>query len=193
MRWDRSLKDNTMELFKGRPADLTGRQEREIRVYDFLDSLGIEYYRTDHFDEPATDMEACEKIDGILGALICKNLFLCNRQQTDFYLLTMPGNKPFKTKELSHQINSARLSFGNEEKMLEYLDLTPGSVSLMGLMNDHENKVRLLVDEDLLNEEWFACHPCANTSSMKLKTCDAFGKYLEAVHHEMTVVKLVGE
>ena len=182
-----------MELFKGRPLSTEGRQEREIRVYDLLDSLGIEYYRTDHADEPATNMEACEKVDKVLGALICKNLFLCNRQQTKFYLLTMPGDKPFKTKELSHQINSARLSFGSEEKMVEFLDIHPGSVSLMGLMNDHDNNVQLLVDEDLLNEEWFACHPCVNTSSLKLKTKDAFGKYLEAVHHEMTVVKLTGE
>lgn len=98
-----------MELYKGRPEDTQGRLDKEIRVYDLLDSLGIEYERTDH--ERTDTMEACNEIDAILQVTICKNLFLCNRQKTNFYLLMMPGDKPFKTKELSSQINSARLSF----------------------------------------------------------------------------------
>lgn len=177
-----------MELFKGRPQDLSGRLEREVRVYDFLDSLEIEYIRTDH--EPAQTMEDCNKIDKILDVLICKNLFLCNRQKTVFYLLLMPGDKPFKTKELSSQINSARLSFATEDKMLEFLDIEPGSVSIMGLMNDKENNVRLLVDEDVLKGEFIGCHPCVNTSSIKLKTSDVFDKFLKAVNHNYTTVVL---
>ena len=132
-----------MELYNGRPIDLTGREDREIRVYDLLDSLGIEYQRTDHGH--ADIMEACNEIDAVLDVLICKNLFLCNRQKTDFYLLMMPGDKVFKTKDLSQQINSARLSFADEEYMKEYLDITPGSVSIMGLMNDTDNHVQLLL------------------------------------------------
>ena len=124
-----------MEIYDGRPVNTEGREEKEIRVYDFLDRLGI----TDH--APATTMEVCEEIDGILGAVICKNLFLCNRQKTSFYLLMMPADKPFKTKELSSQINSARLSFADTEHMEEYLDISPGSVSVMGLMNDTDNNV----------------------------------------------------
>ena len=184
---------NKMELFKGRPADMSGRLERETRVYDFLDNLGIEYERTDHFESPATTMEACQEIDKVLGTLICKNLFLCNRQKTQFYLLLMPGDKPFKTKEITNQIGSARLSFAGPEFMLKYLDIEPGAVSLMGLMNDHEGNVRLLVDEDVLKEEYLGCHPCVNTSSLKIKTADAFGKYLDAVGHSMTTVHLTGE
>lgn len=180
-----------MELFKGRPQNLSGRLEREIRVYDFLDSLEIEYIRTDH--EPAQTMEDCNRIDKVLDVLICKNLFLCNRQKTVFYLLLMPGDKPFKTKELSSQINSARLSFATEDKMLEYLDIEPGSVSVMGLMNDKENNVRLLVDADVLKGEFLGCHPCVNTSSIKLKTSDVFDKFLKAVNHSYTTVKLTGE
>ena len=132
-----------MVLYDGRPATAEGREPKEMRVYDLLDSLGIAYQRTDH--APATTMEVCEVIDAALGCLICKNLFLCNRQQTEFYLLMMPGDKVFKTKELSHQIGSARLSFAKEEQMMEFLEIHPGAVSIMGLMNDTENHVQLLV------------------------------------------------
>ena len=180
-----------MELYKGRPENTEGREEREVRVYDLLDSLGIEYFRTDH--EHADTMEACNRIDAVLDVVICKNLFLCNRQKTEFYLLMMPGDKPFKTKELSSQINSERLSFASPEAMLEYLDIKPGSVSVMGLMNDKDNHVKLLVDEDVLKDEYVGCHPCVNTSSLKLKTEDVFGKYLKAVNHTATTVVLKGE
>lgn len=177
-----------MELFKGRPEDETGRLEKEIRVYDFLDRLGIEYERTDH--EPADTMEACNKIDAVLGTLICKNLFLCNRQKTDFYLLIMPGNKPFKTKDITAPLGCSRLSFASPEYMEKFLDITPGAVSVMGLMNDMENNVRLVVDRAVFDDETFGCHPCVNTSSLKLKTKDIIEKYLPAVHHEPTVIEL---
>ena len=177
-----------MELQKGRSTDESGRLSKEIRVYDFLDKLNVEYYRIDH--EPAYTMEVCQEIDKSLEATICKNLFLCNRQKTDFYLLLIPGDKVFKTKELSHQIGSARLSFGEPSFMEEFLDITPGAASILGLMNDIENRVRLLVDEDVLKGEYLGCHPCENTSSLKLRTGDVFGKILEAMHHDMTVVKL---
>lgn len=177
-----------MELIKGRPDDQTGRLEKEIRVYDLLDKLEMEYYRTDH--EPATTMEVCNDIDKILGTLICKNLFLCNRQKTQFYMLMMPGDKVFKTKDLSKQINSARLSFADEEYMQEFLDITPGSVSIMGLMNDKDNRVQLLIDREVLAEESLGCHPCINTSSLKLKTKEVLEKFLPAVHHEAIIVEL---
>lgn len=180
-----------MQRMQGRPEDVTGRLEKEIRVYDLLDSLGVKYERIDH--EAANTMEACEEIDRAMDAVICKNLFLCNRQKTDFYLLMMPGDKTFKTKELSSQIGSARLSFAEESYMEEFLDITPGSVSIMGLMNDKDNRVRLLVDEDVLKGEYVGCHPCINTSSLRLLTRDVFGPVLSAMHHDMTVVKLTGE
>ena len=180
-----------MELQKGRPVDESGREAKEIRVYDFLDKMGVEYDRIDH--EPAFTMEVCQEIDNVLGATICKNLFLCNRQKTSFYLLMIPGDKVFKTKELSHQIGSARLSFGEPEYMEEFLDITPGAASVMGLMNDTENRVRLLVDEDVLKGEYLGCHPCVNTSSLRLRTEDVFGRLIKEMHHDMTVVQLKGE
>ena len=180
-----------MELYRGRPQNGEGRLPREIRTYDFLDGLGIEYFRTDH--EAAMNMEACNDIDAVLGVLICKNLFLCNRQKTAFYLLLMPGDKKFKTKELSAQINSARLSFADAEDMLKYFDIEPGSLSVMGLMNDKEHAVQLLIDEDILEKEELGCHPCVNTSSLKMKTADVVDKFLPATGHSYTTVHLVGE
>lgn len=177
-----------MERIKGRPESAEGRLDKEMRVYDLLDSLGVEYERIDH--EPAMTMEICEQIDASLGALICKNLFLCNRQQTDFYLLMMPADKPFKTKDLSAQIGSSRLSFATAEFMEEFLDITPGSVSVMGLMNDKDKRVRLLIDADVLKEEYVGCHPCINTSSLRLRTADLRDKIIPALAHEPTVVTL---
>ena len=181
-----------MELYHGSPDNMEGRQDREVRAYKLLDELGIDFVRTDHFDEPATTMEACEKIDAILNVKICKNLFLCNRQKTNFYLLIMPGDKPFKTKELSGQLGISRLSFGEPEYMEKYLDLLPGSVSVLGLMNDHDRKVRLLVDEDLMEEEQLGCHPCVNTSSIRFSTHDLFDRILPAMNVTYTTVQLVG-
>lgn len=182
-----------MKLENGRPENTEERLEKEVRVYDFLDKLGVEYQRVDH--EAAMTMEACEEIDRTLGdgTAICKNLFLCNRQETDFYLLLMPGDKPFKTKNLSAQIGSARLSFAKPEYMEKYLDITPGSVSVMGLMNDTENCVQLLIDEDILASELVGCHPCVNTSSLSFRVRDLIDVFLPAVGHSYITVRLSEE
>ena len=179
-----------MELQNGRPENVNDRLDKEIRVYDFLDKLNVTYQRVDH--EAAMTMEACEEIDRTLGddTAICKNLFLCNRQETNFYLLLMPGDKPFKTKDLSAQIGSARLSFAKPEYMEKYLDITPGSVSVLGLMNDHEKKVQLLIDKDVLKDPYFGCHPCINTSSLKFTTKDFIEKIIPALEHEPVIVNL---
>lgn len=179
-----------MQLQNGRPANTAGRLDKEIRVYDFLDKLKIDYQRVDH--EAAMTMEACEEIDRTLGddTTICKNLFLCNRQETNFYLLLMPGSKPFKTKDLSAQIGSSRLSFAKPEYMEKYLDITPGSVSVMGLMNDSEKKVQLLIDKDIMKEPYFGCHPCINTSSLKFTTEDLTQKIIPALGHDPITVNL---
>lgn len=181
---------NNLVLVKGAPKLLEGRLPKEIRCYELMDKLGMQYYCVDHRDTPADTMEACEAIDTVLGCKICKNLFLCNRQKTAFYMLMMPADKPFKTKNLSAQINSARLSFADAEFMSEFLDITPGSVSVLGLMNDTENRVRLIVDEDVLKSEYIGCHPCINTTSIKVKTEDVFDKFINAVNHPKTVVSL---
>lgn len=175
-----------MELLNGRPEDCSGRLEREVRTYDLLDSLGISYQRTDH--EATDTMEECQEIDAILDVVICKNLFLCNKQETNFYLLMMPGDKAFRTADISHRIGSTRLSFASKENMVKLLGLEPGSVSIMGLMNDREHKVKLLIDADVLKDEFLGCHPCVNTSSLKIRTADILEKFLPAVGHDYTVV-----
>ena len=175
-------------LENGRPTSAEGRLDKEIRCYDFLDRLGVSYQRIDH--EPAMTMEVCEEIDHALQAVICKNLFLSNRQETEFYLLMMPGDKKFKTKDLSAQLGVSRLSFAGEKYMEEFLDITPGSVSVLGLMNDVEEQVDLLIDEDLLKEEYLGCHPCINTSRLKLRTSDILQKFVKATGHSYHIVAL---
>lgn len=180
-----------MLLEQGRPANCADRLAKEVRVYDFLEQLGVTYGRVDH--EAAMTMEACAEVDKAMGTAMCKNLFLCNRQCTAFYLLMLPGDKIFKTKELSSQIGSSRLSFGSGEYMEALLDITPGSLSVLGLMNDKENKVQLLIDEDLLSAEFIGCHPCINTSSLKLNTNDLLETIIPATGHSMRTVCLKGE
>lgn len=180
-----------MNLFNGRPETAEGRTPQELAVYDLLDRLEIPYQRTDH--EPAETMEACRQIDEILQVKMCKNLFLCNRQKTKYYLLLMPADKPFKTKELSAQINSARLSFAGEDAMWSLLGVHPGAVTVLGLMNDKEDMVQLLVDEDILKDEFIGCHPCVNTSSLKISSDDIFKKFLGEVHYRFITVHLTGQ
>ena len=180
-----------MELVNGRPATNEGRLDKEIRCYDLLDRLGVEFQRIDH--EEANTMEACAEIDRVLDATICKNLLLCNRQNTAFYLLMIPGHKHFKTSTFSKTIGSSRLSFAAPEYMERFLDITPGSVSVLGLMNDHDNQVQLVIDEDVLKGGYFGCHPCINTSSLRLKTSDLMEKIIPAMHHEPRIVAIAEE
>lgn len=180
-----------MELKNGRPATNAGRLDKEIRCYDLLDRLQVPYQRIDH--EEANTMEACAAIDEALDATICKNLLLCNRQCTAFYLLMLPGGKHFKTSTFSKQIGSSRLSFAAPEYMERFLDITPGSVSVLGLMNDRENHVQLIIDEDILKGEYFGCHPCINTSSLRLKTADLMKKVIPAMGHEPRIVTIAAE
>ena len=180
-----------MELVFGRPATNAGRLDKEIRCYDLLDSLGVQYQRVDH--EAAMTMEACEEIDKVLDATICKNLLLCNRQCTLFYLLMIPGDKHFKTSVLSKEIGSSRLSFAAPKYMERFLDITPGSVSVLGLMNDKEHHVELLMDEDVLKGEYFGCHPCINTSSLRIATADLMDKIIPAMDHPARIVTLPRE
>lgn len=177
-----------MELHKGRPADFAARLPKEQRVYELLDRLNIEYTRVDH--APAMTMEACIAVDEALGTVMCKNLLLCNRQCTDFYLLLMPGNKPFRTSVLSKQIGSSRLSFADGSYMEQFLDITPGSLSVLGLMNDPNHRVKLLIDGDVLTGQSVGVHPCINTSSLSIATSDLIEKLIPAMGHVPTMVAL---
>ncbi len=175
-------------VYHGRPENIQDRLPKEVAVYDLLDELGIAYDRIDH--EAIFTIEGCNDIDGVLGIHLCKNIFLCNSQKTKFYLLLMPGQKRFVTKDFCKQIVSPRLSFAPAEYMEEYLDITPGSVSVMGLMNDREHHVQLVIDQDVLKEDYIGFHPCINTSSMRISMKDLLEKFLPAVGHEFMTVDL---
>ena len=176
-----------MVIEHGRPADLDSRLPKEQRVYELLDSLQIEYQRVDH--EAAMTMEACAAVDEALGACICKNLLLCNRQCTDFYLLLIPGDKHFKTKQLSAQLGCSRLSFATEEHLKDILGVESGCASILALMNDKERKVRLVLDKDILATEKFACHPCLNSTSIAFYTPE-LSKICVKLGYERSIVEL---
>ena len=177
------FKDKT--VYTVRKPDCT---EKEGLCYDALESLNIPYQRVSH--EEIGTIEGTFEIAEVLGVKIAKNLFLCNSQKTDFYLLVMPGEKPFKTKFLSPQLGCSRLSFAPSEFMEEYLGCTPGSASVLGLIFDRQIKVRLIIDKDLLKDEYFGCHPCLNSSSLKIKMSDILEKFLPNFHHTPTFVEL---
>lgn len=175
-------------LQKDRPEDVSGRPEKELRVYDFLDSLGIDYDRIDHAPATGEDAALIDMIEDTLSAKICNNLFLANRQRTRFYLLMLPSDKRFRSSDISKQAGSSRLHFAEPEYMKELIDCTPGSASVMGLINDTEKRVQLLVDEDVIKAEYVGCHPCINTSSLRVRTADLFGRILENAGHDYMVV-----
>lgn len=175
-----------MNTYSSKPDD--NRLKKELDTYELLNKLDISFTGVDH--EVAMTMEDLNSVESILDVKVSKNLFLCNSQKTKFYMLIMPGDKKFLTKDLSKQINSARLSFADGSFMEKYLNITPGSLSVFGLMYDKENNVQLVIDQDILKEEYFGCHPCVNTSTLKIKTIDMLKKLLPYVNHEPILVDL---
>lgn len=178
-----------MKIYKNR--DDSERTEAEMETYRLLCRLGIGYERVDH--DAAATISDCAEIDEALGTKMCKNLFLCNSQKTKFYLLLMPGGKRFKTKALSAFLQIPRLSFASPEALKEHLGLLPGAVTVLGLANDKEHSVTLLIDSDIADEEYIGCHPCVNTSSLKIKMSDIYEKFLPYTGHTATKVVLPEE
>ena len=169
-----------------RPEGELPPQERA--AFDLLDTLGIDYDRVSH--DAAFNMELCADVSAVLGVSVYKNLFLCNRQKTSFYLLCMPPDKPFHTKDLSAQINSSRLSFAPEDSLWELLHCHPGSATVLGLANDTEHRVQLLLDREVYDAPYMSCHPCICTSTLKLKTSDVLTRLLPHTGHTPIVVDL---
>ena len=174
--------------FRGRPDSAEGRTAMEMASYDLLDSLSIAYDRVDH--DHADTIEDCHAVEEVLGHSVCKNLFLCNRQKTQYYMLMLEGDKVFKTKDLSKQLEVSRLSFASGEDMEALLGVHPGSVTVLGLMNDKENKVQLVMDKPIYDAEFVSCHPCISTSTLTIKKSDLLEKFLPAVGHTPIVVDL---
>lgn len=172
--------------YRGKPKDLDKRQEKERKCYEFLEKLGIDYEVVDH--EEASDMDKCLEIETVLGVKICKNIMLCNRQETRFFIFMMPGDKKYVTKDVSKKIGMSRLSFAKEEHLKDYLNVTPGSVSVLGLLNDIDNRVELVIDRDVIGQNHIRCHPCVNTSTLKIKTDDFLTKIIPALNKEALII-----
>lgn len=172
------------ELHIGRPENKVS--DIEEKTYNFLSELGISFECIEH--SPAETIAICHQIEEKLGARICKNLFLKNSAQTQYYLLLLDGDTKFESSTISKQIGSTRLSFASAEKLDEYLGLQPGSVSVLGLINDKEANVTLLIESKLLEDEFFCCHPCKNTSTLKFRTSDIVERIIPATNHNFTLI-----
>ena len=172
--------------YRGKPKDLDKRQEKERKCYEFLEKIGIDYEVVDH--EEASDMDKCLEIETVLGVKICKNIMLCNRQETIFFIFMMPGDKKYVTKDVSKKIGMSRLSFAKEEHLKDYLNVTPGSVSVLGLLNDIDNRVELVIDRDVIGQNHIRCHPCVNTSTLKIKTDDFLTRIIPALNKEALII-----
>lgn len=180
--------NDQVTIYQGRPTDGAPRSEAEQAVYDFLDAVGVDYRTCCH--PAAFTMEECEAVRRAVDAPVFKNLFLTNRQQTQFYLLMIPADKPFKTKYLSSQLGCARLSFASSEAMEQLLHIHPGAVSPMGLIHDRDHRVTLIVDTDLRHCTTYACHPCVNTASVVLTLQQLLDRVIPATGHPHTWVTL---
>lgn len=183
-----SKMSNVSCVYKGRPETNENRLSKEIEVYDFLDSLSIEYERVDH--NAADTIEACLEVEKVIGVGICKNLFVCNRTKTEYYIIMMSGHKAFRTADVSKKIGCSRLSFASAEDMEKLLGVTPGSVTVMALKNDTARRVKLVIDRDIINGEYIRCHPCINTSTLKIKTEDLLRVFLTKVKHTPMIIDI---
>lgn len=173
-------------IFNSKPID--NRLQKEIETYELLDKLNITYTGVDH--EAALTIEDLYEVEKVLDVKVGKNLLLCNASKSNFYLLIMPGDKKFLTKNFSKQIGSSRLSFASGEHMEELLNITPGALSVLGLMFDKECKVNLAIDKEVLKDDFFGCHPCVNTSTIKIKTSDIINKFITYTGHDASIVEL---
>ena len=177
-----SSNDRTIE--KNRPETAAGTTEEAI--YDVLEKLGIEFSRLDRIEG---DSES-EEVYGILGIRHLKNLLLCNAQKTNFYLLVMPADVPFKSSVLSKQLGTSRFSFAPEEYLMQFLHAKSGTSSILGLIFDKEHSVKLVIDERILDEKYFGCLPCTDSASLKFERDDILVKLLAFTGHSYTVVRM---
>ena len=135
-------------------------------------------------------MEECKEIDQALGTEIRKSIFLCNQKKTSFFLVVMPAEKQLDTGALEKKLGVSHLSFASGELMEKHLGTKPGSASIMGLINDEDEYVQLIMDKEVADEEWFGCNPGINTDHLKLKTQDLLKKFLPRIYHKAKIVEL---
>lgn len=176
----------TSEVYVTKPTQY--KTELEEKVYETLEELKIPYYRVE--TEPLISMEDCLVINEKLQMKTVKTLFLCNQQKTKFYLCIMPGDKRFDCKVFSRALQIARVSFGSEQLMNELLETQIGACSIFSALIDKENKVQIVIDQDVLKEEDYGCSDGTTTGYMKIKTKDVLEKILPYAHHTPIIVTL---
>lgn len=159
----------------------------ETKVYETLSKLSIPFELVDN--DSVESMEECIEISEKLGAEIRKTIFLCNRKKTSFYMVILPANKSFNTKEHCKKMDVSRLSFASGDLMMQHLDVAPGTATIMSLINDPDEKVELFIDKEIANSEFFACNPGANTTHLKIKTKDLLNKLLPKIDHPATIIE----
>lgn len=169
-------------------APLEERSSLEMKTYQILDKLNIKYERIDH--EAVSSMEECVEVNKKLKVEIRKNIFLCNSKKTTFFLFVLPANKPFDTKKFCQKLGLSHVSFANEEYMEKYLGTKPGSATIMGLLCDEDDYVQVILDKEIIEEEYFGCNPGQNTSHIKIKTEDLLKKFLPYVKHRPKIIEM---
>ena len=161
------------EVMTSAPQDERGALE--TKTYQELERLNIKYERVDN--DTVEAMEECVEISKKLGAEIRKTIVVCNRQKTQFFLVILPANKRFDSKLFAAMMHTARVSFAS-----------PASV--MGILNDPEGKVKVVIDKAVADAEWFACNPGANTSHLRFKTKQLINNFLPAEKHKPEIIML---
>lgn len=162
--------------------------DRKI-VIDFLDGLNIQYDILEH--PAAMDEESVKYLDeNLISDTPCKNLFLVNRAGTEFYLLMMPRAKDFRTKYIKEQLGISHLSFAKEEQMVEILDVHPGSVSVMCLLNESAKSVHFILDEDVCKADTVRFHVGDNTCSARVRTADFLNTIAPALCREIISIDI---
>ncbi len=148
-------------------------------VCNYLNSISVDYKIIEH--SPAATIEECKKIEEILNDTICKNLLLRTTNGSAYYLLILRNDKQFITSRISKLLGSSRLSFASGEEMEILLNTLPGSLSILSLIFDKDKKMKLAIDKDVIENEFFCCHPCDNSATLKIKTTDILNVYLPSL------------
>lgn len=142
-------------------------------VYELLNSKNIKYEIQEH--EAIYNMEELSKIDLLYPESDAKNIFVRDDKKSNYYLITIKGSKKVDLKNFKDKYNTRRLSFSSSEDLLNILNLTPGSVTPIGLLNDKDLKVKFYIDKELIDMNMIGVHPNDNTATIWLKTSDLIG------------------
>lgn len=160
--------------------------ELQRKVYENFAALDIPFERVD--TDPGITMEDCQHISSKIGVRIVKTVFLCNRQQTEFYLYVTSDDKPFVTREFCGALGIPRVSFAPEDKLWELTGVLAGATTILSAALPSASSVHLVMDRDIASGEWFACTDGTATCFVKFRTDDLLRKYLPSTGHDLQLI-----